>query len=56
MTDQSPREDESANGEHQQPVQEDREQTKQLRTGAEDEQRYTTSGILHRITRWLRGG
>ena len=55
MTDQSPREDENAGGDEQRPVQGDREQTNQPRTGAEDEQRYTTSGVLHRITRWLRG-
>ena len=52
MTDQSPREDENA-GSEDQPLREDREQTNQSRT--EDEQRYTTSGVLHRITRWLRG-
>ena len=53
MTEKNPREDENTNGEDQ-PVQEDREQTNQPRT--EDQQRYTTSGVLHRITRWLRGG
>lgn len=55
MTDQTPREDENTKGEDQQPTQENNEQTSQPRTGAEDEQRYTTSGVLHRITRWLRG-
>ena len=54
MTDHTPREDENTGGENQ-PVQEDRERTSQPRTGAEDEQRYTTFGVLNRITRWLRG-
>ena len=54
MTEQNPRKDENTNGEDQ-PVQEDREQTTPTQTSAEDEQRYTTSGVLHRITRWLRG-
>ena len=50
MTDQTPREDENT-GENQN----DREQTSQQQTAAEDEQRYTTFGVLNRITRWLRG-
>lgn len=55
MTDHTQREDENTSGESQQPAQEGHEQTNQQQNNVEDQQRYTTSGILHRITRWLRG-
>lgn len=69
MTDQTPREDDNLEGaqgeESERSMQSDEQtgaeqtgsgQTGSERAGAQSDQRYTTSGVLHRISRWLRGG